>query len=77
MQALAERATQKDLRQNEAHGLMVRVNIFLTAYFKYRSIAVARSQQVKYFKEDEQQILTAVIRFQQNLPQWQRYSKVT
>ena len=27
------------LRQNEAHGLVVRVNIFLAAYFKYRSIA--------------------------------------
>lgn len=27
------------LRQNKAHGLMIRINIFTTAYFQYRSIA--------------------------------------
>jgi hypothetical protein len=26
----------KKLRQNEAHGLMVRINVFLSAYFQYR-----------------------------------------
>ncbi len=25
------------MRQNEAHGLMIRINIFLEAYYKYRA----------------------------------------
>ena len=32
----------KKLKQNEAHGLMVRVNIIMAAYFKYREIAVGK-----------------------------------
>lgn len=37
-ESLKKLCTEK-LKQNEAHGLMVRVNIFLEAYFQYRSIA--------------------------------------
>ena len=62
--ALVERAQQKDLRQNEAHGLMVRIEIFLSAYFKYRSIAVALPEQAGQFEQDEQQILAALFQFQ-------------
>lgn len=40
------------MRQNEAHGLLLRVNIFLSAYFKYRTIAVMESDHAK-FKQDE------------------------
>jgi len=31
-----QNAKQSILRQNEAHGLMIRINIFIKAYFTYR-----------------------------------------
>ena len=40
-------------------------------------MAVAPALHATQFKEDEQQILTALLQFQQSLPQWQYYSKVT
>lgn len=43
---------------------MVRIEIFLSAYFKYRSIAVALPEQAGQFEEDEQQILAALLQFQ-------------
>jgi len=35
----------ENLKQNEAHGLMIRINIFMEAYFKYRRIAVDEALQ--------------------------------
>lgn len=35
-----QRLKTEPLRQNEAHGLVLRASIFLEAYFKYRMVAV-------------------------------------
>ena len=31
-----------NFKQNEAHGLIIRVNIFLEAYFRYKDVAVEK-----------------------------------
>ena len=54
--------SSKKLRQNEAHGLLLRVDVFLSAYFKYRNIAVPESEYSK-FKQDETQICQALLKF--------------
>ena len=64
------------LRQNEAHGLLLRVDIFLSAYFKYRNIAVPESEFGK-FQQDEIEISKALLKFQSQLPDLHRYSKIT
>ena len=43
------KAKDQSLKQNEAHGLIVRVNVFLEAYFKYRHIAVDQEMQAAQF----------------------------
>ena len=62
------------LRQNEAHGLILRASVFLEAYFKYRSIATLDHSN---FAEDEAQIFEVLARFQEHLPKWKKYSKMT
>lgn len=42
------------LRQNQAHGLLVRVQVFMEAYFKYRQIASPDSES---FDMDEAKLL--------------------
>jgi hypothetical protein len=64
------------LRQNEAHGLLLRFNIFLSAYFQYRAIAVVETEHAK-FKSDEVLIVKSLQEFLQVLPSLTRYSKVT
>lgn len=49
----------KTMRQNQAHGLMVRLNIFIEAYFKYRSYARDQS----HFESDEKQMMDALFNF--------------
>ena len=66
------KAKDQSLKQNEAHGLIVRVNVFLEAYFKYRHIAVDQELQAAQFVQDEKEILGAL-----GLEQFARYSKVT
>lgn len=66
----------KKLRQNEAHGLLLRVNIFLSAYYKYRTIAVEQSLHAN-FVQDDKQIAEALLNFQEKIPSLQRYSKVS
>lgn len=82
----------KKLKQNEAHGLMVRVNIIMAAYFKYREIAVGKGGEktpqpeveeflVKRqidFDNQEKIIFDELMKFQENLPKLAgRYSGVT
>ena len=62
------------IKQNQAHGLIVRVQIFMEAYFKYRQVA---KPDCTSFVEEEAQLLDALITFQRNLVNWTKYSKVT
>jgi anthranilate phosphoribosyltransferase len=54
---------------------LVRVNIFLAAYFKYRTIALEENE--RNFESDEAQILEELIAFYNCLPQLQKYSPVS
>ena len=64
------------MRQNQAHGLLLRINVFLTAYFQYRGIAVAEQEHQK-FKQQEDAIIKAMSGFLENLPALKQVSKVT
>ena len=48
------------LKQNQAHGLLVRVQIILEAYFKYRRIA---HPDATSFAEEETALLSAMMQF--------------
>lgn len=76
MFACLDQVKASKLRQNEAHGLLLRFNIFLSAYFQYRAIAVIDTEHVK-FKSDEVLIVKSLQDFLQVLPSLTRYSKVT
>lgn len=64
---------ESKLRQNEAHGLLLRVNIFLSAYFEYRNIAVPEEEKVK-FAHDEKMIIVELNSFLAELPNMHKYS---
>ena len=66
--------SENSVRQNQAHGELVRVQIFIQAYFKYRSVA---QPDVDNFDQEERQLLEALLAFQKNLVNWGKYSKVT
>ena len=72
-----DRLRSEKLRQNEAHGLVLRANIFLDAYFKYRAHASPVAGQAELFKADDGRIAGALFDFQAHLPQWTGYSKMT
>jgi len=68
-----ERPKESKLRQNEAHGLMIRVSIFLSAYFTYRgsnlSISGRSIEEEDNLQKSEDKELTAVFQqFQERLP---------
>jgi len=71
-----KRLKTETLRQNEAHGLILRANIFLEAYFKYRSVAVVPEKHSQ-FAADEAMIADCLFDFQAYLPKWTKYSKMT
>ena len=66
----------KSLKQNEAHGLMLRVNIFLQAYFQYRRVAIV-PEEFASFEEHERLIYAELGSFLGHLSDFTKYSKIT
>lgn len=66
------------MRQNEAHGLLLRVNVFLSAYFKYRTIAVMESEHSN-FAAQEEKVKEALLSFMEGIQAgpFQKYSRIT
>ena len=58
------RESGNSVRQNQAHGLLVRVQIFMEAYFKYRELAKSSDATDSSFVEEETQLLQALMTFQ-------------
>lgn len=74
----------KRLRQNEAHGLMVRINVFLSAYLQYREGAAKQlgpghhQDQAGHRQEEEKTLVQCFEGFQSKLEAVSAvYSKVT
>ena len=67
---------EKSLKQNEAHGLMLRVNIFLQAYFQYRRVAIV-PEEFGSFTEQESKIVSELIGFLAHLQNFTKCSKIT
>ncbi len=53
--------------------MLLRVNIFLSAYFEYRNIAVPEEEKVK-FAHDEKMIIVELNSFLAELPNMHKYS---
>jgi hypothetical protein len=64
----------KKLKQNHAHGVMVRINVFVTAYFQYRDSLTKQLgpghhvDQEAYRKQEEDTLIKCFEEFESKLP---------